>query len=306
MRHLSKTMASPNRLRLGTRSSPLAHVQSEEILTILRAVHPNIEFETVPITTQGDRDQKTPLTDIGRGLFVKELELALLREEIDFAVHSAKDLPTQIPIGLVVAAITKRADPRDVLVDKWHVSLKDLPEGAHIGTGSPRRTVLLKAIRPDLKVSSIRGNVGTRIDKVKNEEYDGVILAAAGLLRLGRLEEAADYLDPEEFVPDAGQGALIIETREKDQITRETVRAANHPESALAVRAERAFINEFDGGCTVPVAAYVTVEDKWLHLVGFAATTDQVGISRSRHTGMTRNPEEAGQHLANKLLVKDI
>ncbi|MDA1188237.1 MAG: hydroxymethylbilane synthase [Chloroflexi bacterium] len=295
-------MTSPQRLRLGTRTSPLALAQSEEVLATLRAAHPGIEFEVVRITTHGDRDQTTPLADIGRGLFVKELESALLEGKIDFAVHSAKDLPTEVPAGLGIAAFTERADPRDVLVNKWHKTLIELPKGARIGTSSPRRTALLKTMRPDLELLPIRGNVGTRLQKTRGEQYDGAVLAAAGLMRLGLLDEAADYLDPELFIPDAGQGALLVETRADDAETVEILSAANHTETALAVRSERAFVYAMGGGCTAPVAAYVWVEGTWLHMVAFAAKPDGSEMFRTRLTAEAANPEAAGERLAEKLL----
>jgi len=295
-------MTTTQRLRLGTRASPLALAQSEEVLATLRAAHPSVDFVVTRITTKGDRDQSTPLTAIGRGMFVKELEAALLAGEVDFAVHSAKDVPTDIPEGLVIAAIARRADPRDIIVNKWHAALKDIPGGARIGTGSPRRTALMKAARPDITLLPIRGNVGTRLQKAKGAAYDGVVLAAAGLGRLGRLDEAADYLDPDEFVPDAGQGALMLQARAGDIPTLDILAAANHPASAAAVRAERAFVDSIGGGCTSPVAAYARLEDTWLHMVAFAASPDGSQVFRARLTAPSSDPEDAGQRLADKLL----
>ena len=192
-------------LRIGSRKSPLALAQTEEIAARLRARFPTLRFEVVPMSTGGDRSKDAPLLSLGRGTFVKEIEAALLRGEIDMAVHSAKDLPASSTDGLTIAAFGPREDARDVLVDRWNVSFDGLPAGARIGTGSPRRAAQLRALRNDVEIIPVRGNVGTRIEKARGDDYDGVVLAAAGLIRLGRQDAVSEYLSPEICTPDAGQ-----------------------------------------------------------------------------------------------------
>jgi len=288
--------------RVGTRASPLALAQTQEVLSKLQAVHRGVEFETTTITTQGDKDQRTPLTTLGRGTFVKELESALLKGTIDFAVHSAKDMPSALPGGLAIAAVAERADPRDVLVNRWRLPLDKLPPGARLGTSSPRRTALILAARPDLKALNIRGNVGSRLEKALGADYDGVVLAAAGLLRLGRQAEITGYLDPEWFTPDAGQGALAVEARADDQRVRGLLAAADHTPSSLAVHAERAFVATIGGGCTVPIAAYAVMNGTRLRISAMAATPDGTRISRAQDEYAADRPEDAGQHIAKKLM----
>jgi hydroxymethylbilane synthase len=295
-------MSAPKPFRVGTRASPLALAQTEEVLRKLRTAHPNAEFETVTITTGGDKDQRTPLASLGRGMFVKELETALLKGRIDFAVHSAKDVPSTLPNGLVIAAIAERADPRDVLVNRWRLPLRELPPGARLGTSSPRRTALVLSARRDLKALPIRGNVGTRLDKAAGAGYDGVVLAAAGLLRLGRQAEVSEYLDSEWFTPDAGQGALAVEARADDRRVLDLLASASHEPSALAIRAERAFVAFVGGGCTIPVAAYALVQGTRLRISALAAMLDGSRIFRAQGEYVANWPEDAGRHIATKLL----
>ncbi len=292
----------PPRCRVGTRRSPLAIVQTEEVVSRLRARFPGTAFIVAPMTTTGDRRKDASLSSLGRGAFAKDIESALLEGDIDLAVHSAKDLPHSLPAGLALAGTVPRQDPRDALIDRWGLPLSDLPPGARIGTGSPRRAALLKSLRPDVEIAPIRGNVGTRIDKVGSPGYDGVALAAAGLARLGRLGEAHDIFPPETFVPDAGQGALAVEARSDDHGVLDMLRAVEHRPSSAALEAERAFLHRLGGGCKVPVAAYAKpVHDRELRMWGMAAAPDGSVIFRQDATGLIARPAELGHALAEAL-----
>ena len=235
-------------------------------------------------------------------MFVKEIELALLSGEIDIAVHSAKDMPATLPAGLTIAAFPKREDARDVLVNRWNAPLSKLPSGARLGTSSPRRTAQIKAARSDLEVVPIRGNVDTRLQKAASDDYDGAVLAAAGMLRLGRHSEISVYLSPHECVPDVGQGALAVQVRESDGETINFVRAIDHAPTSVAVRAERAFLVAMGGGCTMPTAAYAEIKDDTLHLLGMVARPDGSEIYRVSESYDCSNPEEAGKSIAALLL----
>ena len=204
---------SDRTIRVGTRTSSLAMAQTDEVVSILRSSFPSTQFQIVPITSDGDRRKDAPLLSLGRGTFAKRLELALLDGDIDMAVHSAKDLASALPDGLAITAYPERRDPRDVIVNRWGLPFADLPSGATLGTSSPRRCGQLLSVRPDITFVPIRGNVDTRLSKVGTDDCDGVVLAAAGLQRLGRLNEATEILTPELCVPDAGQGALAVETQ---------------------------------------------------------------------------------------------
>ncbi len=276
--------------------------QTEEALARLRASAPDLQIEVIPIITDGDRNKIAPLLSMERGMFVKALEVALLSNEVDLAVHSAKDLPAELPDGLAIGAITEREDPRDVLVNKWGLPLEELPEGTRIGTSSPRRIAQLTAVRPDISFIPIRGNVGTRLEKAQGSDYDGVVLAAAGIVRLGRRDEISQYLSTEVCVPDVGQGALAIEIRSTDENARSLVAAADHRNSSLAVRAERAFLKAMGGGCTVPVAAYAIIEDDFIAMTAVAATADGATIIKKSESFPESEPERAGVRMASTLL----
>ena len=295
-------MTASKRVTVGSRTSPLALAQTEEILRPLRVLHPDTEFMIVPITTGGDRHKNAPLLSMARGMFVKEIELALLNGEIDFAVHSAKDLPSALPDGLTLAAFGPRQDPRDVLVNRWGFPYQELPSGARIGTGSPRRTAQLKAYRPDVDILPIRGNVGTRIEKARGDQYDGVVLAAAGLVRLSRQDEISEYLSPDICTPDAGQGALAVEARASDSDVVEMLAGVDHHATSTAVTAERAFLETIGGGCLVPVAAYAQLHGAELHISTMAAVPDGSEIYRGRVTCDANHPESAGRHAAEALM----
>lgn len=244
---------------VGTRGSRLALVQTDIALAALRAAHPESTFETRTITTSGDKSTAS-LSEIGgRGVFVIEIERALLAGEIDIAVHSLKDLPSEETPGLTIAATLTREDPRDALVSRSGARLADLPPGATVATGSPRRAVQVIAARPDVRVSDIRGNVDTRVRKVEEGEYDAVVLAAAGLKRLGWLERASQVFEPEEMLPAVGQGALAVQVRSDDAETLAQVARADDPVTRAAVTAERAFERRLGGGCHAAIGAYGTV-----------------------------------------------
>ena len=276
--------------------------QTEEVLAPLRAAFPSVEISVVPITTGGDRRKEAPLLSMPRGMFAREIEVALLEERIDLAVHSAKDLPAQLPDGLGIAALTQRRDPRDVLVNRWRLPLRDLPPGARLGTSSPRRTAQIKALRPDLEVVPIRGNVGTRLEKAKGEGYDGVVLAAAGLERLGLQDEVCEYLSPDQFTPEVGQGALLVETRTSDSRVSDMLGRVDHHPTNAEVTSERAFLAEVGGGCRVPVAAYAVLGDDALHISALAATPDGRRIFRTRTTHDAARPAAAGREAAQALM----
>ena len=295
-------MTSRRTVTVGTRTSPLSLAQTEEVLLYLRRRFPDTEFTIAPITTSGDRKKDAPLLSLGRGTFVKEIELALLNEEIDLAVHSAKDLPPDLPEGLTLVGATPRKDPRDVLVDRWDLPLKDLPPEARIGTSSPRRVAQLRAARPDLQLLDIRGNVGTRMDKARGDHYDGVVLAAAGLIRLGRETETSDYLSIETCTPEVGQGTLAIEARAGDATIKGMVGEIDHQPSRKALDAERAFLAVFGGGCKVPITAYARPEGEQLQIMAMAATPDGSRVFRTRVTSDADDPESAGRQAAEALL----
>ena len=277
--------------------------QTEEVLAPLRTAFPDVEISVVPITTGGDRRKEAPLLSMPRGLFAREIEVALLEGRIDLAVHSAKDLPAELPDGLGIAALTQRRDPRDVLVNRWRLPLSELPSGARLGTSSPRRTAQIKALRPDLEVVPIRGNVGTRLEKAKGEGYDGVVLAAAGLERLGLQDEVCEYFSPDRFTPEVGQGALLVETRTSDsRVSGMLSRVDHHPTNA-EVTSERAFLAEVGGGCRVPVAAYAVLEDNALEISAMAVTPDGGRIFRSRTTHDAARPAAAGREAAEALMA---
>ena len=262
-------------LRIGTRASKLAMAQTNEVVERLHASSPSLGVQVVPVRTQADASPNASLAGLGRGMFVKELEDALLRNDIDLAVHSLKDLPTTLPVGLTIAAICQRAEPNDVLVNRWNSPLADLPSGARIGTSSPRRTAQLKAQRPDIEVLPIRGNVETRLAKAVGDDYDGVILAAAGIDRLGIEVEIAEQLPIRQFVPAPGQGALAVQIRDNDHAISELVAPLDHPATRLEVTAERALLQLLGGGCQLPMGSYGHLMDGMLHLIGYLSWGEQ-------------------------------
>ncbi len=235
-------------------------------------------------------------------MFVKEIEAALLGGEIDIAIHSAKDMPAVTPPGLVVAAYTEREDARDVLVNRWSASLDNLPAGARLGTSSPRRTAQIRAARPDIEIAPIRGNVDTRLSKAKSDDYDGAILAAAGMIRLGRKSDISAFLAPEVCVPDVGQGALAVQVRESDGEMVEIVSAIDHQPTSTAVRAERSFLATMGGGCTVPTAAYAEYEPDSLRMLAMVAKPDGSEIVRVSENYSVDDPVASGKAIASALM----
>ncbi len=292
------------RLRIGTRASRLALWQAEWVQNSLQQLHAGLQVELVTIQTTGDRILDTPLAKIGgKGLFVKEIEEALLAGAVDLAVHSMKDVPTLLPPGLELRCITERADPRDCLVlTSARKSLADLPQGARIGTSSLRRRAQLLHKRPDLRISDLRGNVDTRLRKMEEQGLDGIVLAAAGLKRLGYEEHIGLYLKPTDCLPAIAQGALGLECRIDDSATHALLAPLHHPATATAVTAERAFLARLDGGCQVPVAGYAQLVDDRLELTGLVARIDGSEILKDSLTCPPAEAAEAGTALANILL----
>lgn len=291
------------KLIVGSRGSKLALLQAESVVAKLREINPSLEVSISRIVTQGDRNRQTRLDRMpGIGVFVKELEEALLDGRIDLAVHSLKDMPTDIPQGLSLVAIAEREDPRDVLVAKAG-GLAELAPGAKIGTGSLRRAVQLSRYRPDLEVCSIRGNVDTRLGKVASGEVDGVILAAAAMLRLGWANKISQYLPPEHFLPAAGQGALALEARHNDDEVTGLVAFLNYLPTRQSVTAERAFLRGLGGGCRAAIAALGTVNNATLKLEGMVADAESKKVLSAREEGSAMNAEEIGTRLAEKMLA---
>lgn len=291
------------RLRIGTRASQLALWQANWVKSELERVYPGIEVELVKIKTMGDKILDVPLAQVGgKGLFVKEIEEAMLRGEIDLAVHSMKDVPTEFPEGLGLVVTTKREDPRDAFISDG-VTFTGLRQGARIGTSALRRQAQLLKARPDLEMVIIRGNVETRIRKLKDDNLDAVILAAAGLNRLGFTDVVTELLDVDFSIPAIGQGALGLECRLDDQATIEALSFLNHADTAAAVAAERALLKRCEGGCQVPIAAHGTVSADTLTLVGFIASVDGTQTVRDSISGPTTDAAALGIQLADRLLA---
>ena len=259
-------------------------IQARQALQILSEAFPEMRCEIVTIKTTADVRSDEPLARLGKGMFVRELDRALIDGDIDMAVHSMKDVPTELPEGLVIGAALKRADPRDALVDRWGIGLRELPPEARIGTSSPRRAAQIKSIRPDLDVQDIRGNVDTRLRKAKGDGYDGAILAVSGLMRMGFEGEISEYLSPEEFVPAPGQGALAVEVREEDGSS-DLMSALDDRDSRIAVETERGFLQELGGGCRTPAGAYAWMEGESVNLSVFLSTPDASRVFRATTSG---------------------
>ncbi|RLC28144.1 MAG: hydroxymethylbilane synthase [Deltaproteobacteria bacterium] len=291
-------------LKIGTRGSPLALAQSRWVKAKIESRHPGTQVELVRIRTTGDRILDSPLSKIGgKGLFVKEIEAALLKREVHLAVHSMKDVPALLPDGLVLCAFPEREDPLDALISRENYSLEDLPRKARVGTGSLRRAAQLRHLRPDLEVVPLRGNVDTRLRKLDNGEMDAVVLAAAGLRRLGLSKRIGHPISPEHVLPAIGQGALGLEVRQDDSRTRDLLEFLNHDPTEVCVRAERAFLKKLEGGCQVPIAAYARAEGREVRLQGMVAELDGSRLLREEMTGDRDRAEEMGTAMAVKLLA---
>ena len=292
-------------LRIATRSSPLAVWQAEYVSERLRALNPALEVTLVTIKTQGDKILDTPLAKIGgKGLFVKELEQAMADGRADIAVHSMKDVPMQLPDGFALPVICERHDPRDAFVSSRHEHLDALPQGARVGTSSLRRQAQLRARRPDLLVSSLRGNVQTRLGKLDAGEFDAILLAAAGLKRLGMHERIRCELAPEVCLPAVGQGAVGIECREGDQAVIDLLMPLNDADTWDRVVAERAMNRRLEGGCQVPIAGYALLEDNQLWLRGLVASEDGSQVLEAEARGSRDQAEALGRAVAEDLLAR--
>ena len=285
-------MADSNVIKVGSRASALALRQTEEVLEKLRPLNPGLDFQVVTVRTSGDINATGALPGMGLGVFVKEIERELLDGTLDMAVHSLKDMPTLLPEGLTLGATLVRKDPRDVLVNRWGYPLDGLPAGARIGTSSPRRRAQLMNLCPRVEVLPIRGSVDTRLDKAKSDDYDGAVLAAAGLIRLDMTGEISEYLSAQEFVPPPGQGVLAVEIRSADDRMRNLLRPVDHAETRYAITAERAFLEILGGGCQVPVGAYAQSDAELLVLTVFLASENGEKCFRAKLRGQTHDPKQ--------------
>lgn len=289
------------RIIVGTRKSALALTQTKWVCDQLKEEFPSLEIDYTTIVTKGDRILHVTLAKVGgKGLFVKEIEQALLDGVIDFAVHSMKDMPAEMPEGLMIGAVTKREDPRDVFISRNGRPFHDLPEGARVGTSSLRRGAQLKAARPDLEIVSLRGNIDTRLRKLEEESLDGIVLAAAGLARMGWLDRVTEHLSTELCVPAVGQGALGIQCRSEDEEMREILQTLDDQPTRLAVTSERVLLGKLNGGCQVPIGAYGEYREGEVHLTGFVGLPD--GSKVLKETGKDTDGVKLGQEIATRLL----
>ena len=290
-------------IRIATRGSMLALQQSGIIKAALEKLWPEIRFELQIIKTTGDKITGVPLAQVGgKGLFVKEIEDALLDGSADLAVHSMKDVPAALPEGLVIAAVPEREDPRDALIIRSGKTIGDLCHGALIGTSSLRRSAQMRAMRPDFEVRDLRGNVETRLRKLDEGQFDAIILAAAGLKRMGWQDRVTMYMDPVEFVPAIGQGALGIEARSEDNSILSLLAPLDHPETAVAVSAERSLLKELEGGCQVPIGGHARLAGKIIELSGLVASLDGRQLFRAVRTAPMEDAVALGKRVAGELL----
>ncbi len=295
----------PHELRIGTRGSQLALFQANWVKDQLVHAQPGLKVSLIKIKTTGDKIQDAPLAKIGgKGLFVKEIEEALIQRRIDLAVHSIKDVPTQFPEGLHLSVITKREDPRDVFISREGKTLKELPKGAKIGTSSLRRQAQLLRYRSDFELIPLRGNLDTRLKKLEALKLDGIVLALAGVKRLGFEEKVTEIISTDISLPAIGQGALGIETRRDDREIEEQIRFLNDKDSSIAVSAERACLKKLEGGCQVPIAAFAQISGATLRIDGLVGTIDGKRILREHLEGRLGEAELLGTKLADVLLGK--
>jgi hydroxymethylbilane synthase len=297
---------STTTVRIATRKSALALWQAEYVKAQLEHFHAGIIVELVPMTTKGDIILDTPLAKVGgKGLFVKELEVAMLEDRADIAVHSMKDVPVEFPEGLGLEVICPREDPRDAFVSNTINSLAELPQGAVVGTSSLRRQCQIKAMRPDLDIRDLRGNVNTRLKKLDNGEYDAIILAAAGLIRLAMPERIQEFIEPEVMLPANGQGAVGIECRTNDEALKALLAPLGCETTRIRVLAERAMNRALEGGCQVPIGSYAVIQSNGqVFLRGLVGATDGSEILTSEITGESKDAEQLGNILAEQLLEK--
>ncbi|MBS1233064.1 MAG: hemC [Nitrospirae bacterium] len=300
-----------NRITIGTRGSKLALWQAEYVKTQLQKLYPDLTVEILKIKTTGDKILDVPLAQVGgKGLFVKEIEEALLRHEADIAVHSMKDVPTDFPDGLHLAVVCEREDPRDALISQTQKSkikiqnFRDLPNGARVGTSSLRRSCQLLSLRPDLKIEQLRGNLDTRLRKLDEGQFDAIILATAGVKRLGLQDRITEILSPDISLPAIGQGAVGIECRINDEFVNDLISPLNHAETFVCVKAERAFLKKLEGGCQVPIAAHARLTDGRIVLDGLVGSISGDKIIKGHSEGEPGNAENLGIALAEEILSR--
>lgn len=277
-------------IKVGSRGSALALIQDDVVIDRLKVTNPDLEFEIDTVRTRGDADQTSRLAGMGLGIFVKELEQELLDGKLDIAVHSLKDMPTQLTDGLVIGAVLARVDPRDVLVNRFGCPLEGLPKNAKIGTSSPRRAAQLKKYAPQVEVVSIRGNVETRLRKVQGDEADGAILAAAGMIRLGLQDQITEYLSAQRFVPPPGQGILAVEARADDYAMLELLSNIDDADTRYEASAERAFLERIGGGCSLPVGAYARCTEDNMLMTIYMSSEDGEKSFTAKIEGLKRDP----------------
>jgi len=296
---------SIERLRIATRKSPLALWQAEHVRARLQQLHPGLQVELVTMSTQGDRVLDSPLAKIGgKGLFVKELEQGMLAGRADIAVHSMKDVPVELPEGLQIGAILEREDPRDAFVSSRFAALAELPQGARVGTSSLRRQCQLHAVRPDLEILDLRGNVNTRLAKLDAGDYDAIVLASAGLKRLGMAQRITRALEPEDMLPAIAQGVIGIECRNRDTDVEALIEPLNHAETRLRTQAERGMNATLAGGCQAPVAGFSTISGDRIELRGLVGWPDGSAIVRGEIRGPAAAAAALGEQLAQELLER--
>ena len=287
---------------VGSRRSKLALTQTKWVIQQLKRLNPSYEFEIKEIVTKGDKILDVTLSKVGgKGLFVKEIEQAMLNKEIDMAIHSMKDMPAYLPEGLTIGCIPEREDHRDVLISKDGLTLDQLPAGAKIGTSSLRRGAQILAHRPDVKIQWIRGNIDTRLKKLETDDYDAIVLAAAGLSRMGWTKDVVtQFLDPDICLPAVGQGALAVECRKDDEELLSLLQGLNSIDTAQSVAAERAFLQKMDGGCQVPIAGYAHVKGEEVVLTALVASPDGKTVYKEMAVG--GNPEQVGEEVARRMI----
>lgn len=299
------TSTSGSSLRIATRQSQLALWQAEHVASRLRAAHAGLQVELVPMTTQGDRVLDRALAQVGgKGLFVKELEIALATHVADIAVHSMKDVPSELPAGMTLSAMLPREDPRDAFLSLRWQNFAALPAGARVGTSSPRRQSQLKAWRPDIETLLLRGNVDTRLRKLEAGDYDAIVLASAGLKRLGLASHIREVLDVERSIPAVGQGIVGIECRADDERSRELTRALNDNSAETCITAERAFARRLEGSCQSPIAGYAELSQNMLTLRGMVGSMDGKRVYRGQAATLPERAGDLGLELADRLLAE--
>jgi hydroxymethylbilane synthase len=289
-------------LRVGTRRSALAKAQTQAVINQLLQLQPQLQIQIIEIVTTGDKVLDTALSRMsGKGVFVKEIEDNLLENEIDIAVHSMKDLPTAFPAGLKIGAITERVDPRDVFVTRFKRNLEEMPAGARIGTSSLRRKAQLLALRPDFQVIDIRGNIDTRLRKAETSEYDGIVLAAAGLTRMGWQDRIQQYLNYDVMIPAVGQGAVGVEIRDDDHATASLLKPLNHKFTETAVNAERKFLAAMGGGCQTPMGAFCEIDGGQMIFHAFVAKEDGSHFRKGKVAGKIEEAAAIAEKAALRL-----